>query len=159
MLRPKCIGSHENQYIQATCRWTWFPFNIKNDHCNVWIKKRIHLFIPSSHSKQKYVLEHPLFDVRHRYATYLKNTNFCLAQCRVNSCPLEDGWWHQLLWSRARTNGQLTSTCPLHNNQQENQIEISSHSSHESRTGFGPLGIKEEIAIQAIRCTIVLTVL
>ena len=142
MRRPKCIGSHENQYIQATCRWTWFPCNIKNGHRNVWIKKRIHLFIPSSHSKQKYVLEHPLFDVRHRYATYLKNTNFCLAQCRVNSCPLEDGWWHQLLWSRARTNGQLTSTCPLHNNQEENPIEISSHSSHESRTGFGPLGMK-----------------
>ena len=82
-----------------------------------------------------------------------------LAQCKENSCPLEDGWWHQLLWSRARTNGQLTSTCPLHNNQQENQIEISSHSSHESRTGFGPLGIKEKIAIQAISCIIVLTVL
>ena len=45
-------------------------------------------------------------------------------------------------YSKAQTNDQLTSTCPLHNNQQENQIEISSHSNHKSRTGFGHLSMK-----------------
>ena len=61
---------------------------------------------------------------------------------KTKSTTMRHVWWHQLLWSRAWTNGQLTSTCPLHNNQQENQIEISSHSSHESRTGSGHPGIR-----------------